>query len=323
MHKKYRFPTFALMVTLFWHPIFELPLPQGHQFPMEKYRRVKEAILQRGIVSPNQIVSPRLLDDTILSLTHSLQYIEKLNQGTISYNEMRRIGFPYSKQMVLREKYICGAMIDASYSAIKHGISFNLAGGTHHAFIEHGSAYCIFNDMAIAANYLLHIGVVKKIMIIDLDAHQGNGTISLLKKRSEVFIFNMYSRDAFPLRKENSNLDIELKPETGDDEYIELLNRGLEKAFMEFTPDLILYQAGVDLLACDKLGKLNLTVEGIRKRDQVVFSTGTKKNIPIAVCMGGGYSTSLEKIIECHCNTIEEATKIKSPTIKQPRDYST
>jgi len=283
---------------------------------MIKYRLVKERLLQSGLVKPENFRLPPMVSNNILSLTHSADYIEKLETGTLSPAEIRKIGFPYSKAMVDREKYICGAMIEASLEALRSGVSFNMAGGTHHAFKEYGSAFCIFNDMAVAANYLLHENIVRRILIVDLDAHQGNGTSAIFAQYDTVFVFNVFSKQAFPYKKERSHFDLVMDENTNDFSYLEKVELPLTSIINKFEPDLVMFQSGVDLLYNDKLGRMKLTEEGIRQRDRLVFELCRKNSIPVSVCMGGGYSPEIEKIVTCHFNTIKEAiSTIKCETV--------
>ena len=295
------------MLLLSWHPSFVLPLPIDHQFPMIKYKKVKEYVLEHKIVNPNSFTTPELISLEILNLVHTEKYIQKTVEGTQTESEIRRIGFPYSKKMVERERFICGAMVQAAKNALKYGIAFNMAGGTHHAFADFGSAYCIFNDMAVAAKYLLSRNLVQKVLIVDLDVHQGNGTASIFANEPNVFTFSMHGATAFPLKKQQSDCDIALPDSTTDTEYLTMLTKNLTEIIENFKPEIVLYQAGVDLLWCDKLGRISLTLEGVKKRDIVVFEQCLTNNIPVAACMGGGYAPDINLIIKAHCNTVMAA----------------
>jgi acetoin utilization deacetylase AcuC-like enzyme len=295
------------MISLFWSPKFVLPLPEGHPFPMIKYQLVRQQLVEQHVVGEESFIEPQPIDIETLRLVHTESYLERLFEGTQTEAEIRRTGFPYSKAMIERERLICAAMVRAAESAFESGISFNMAGGTHHAFADFGSAYCIFNDMAVAASHLLHRDMAQRVMIVDLDVHQGNGTASIFKHQPNVFVFNVHGKSAFPLRKETSDMDIELPDGVTDEQYLEILSENMTVAMDTFQPQIVLYQAGVDLLWCDKLGKLSLTLEGLRMRDCFVFHSCKQRLIPVAVCVGGGYATDIHIIVEAHCNTIKEA----------------
>ena len=298
------------MLLLSWHPSFILPLPKDHQFPMVKYEKVKDYLLTRTIVTSSNFTIPKLVPIEILNLVHTEEYIQKTVTGAQTEAEIRRIGFPYSSKMVRRERLICGAMIQAAENSLKHGISFNMAGGTHHAFAEYGSAYCIFNDMAVAAQYLLSKSLVQRVLIVDLDVHQGNGTASIFANKPNVFTFSMHGASSFPLKKQQSDCDIALPDSTNNEEYLTLLSTNLGQIIERFKPQIVLYQAGVDLMWCDKLGRISLTTNGIRERDRIVFEHCLSRNIPVAGCIGGGYASDINLIVEAHCNTIISAKEI-------------
>ena len=298
------------MLLLSWHTFFVLSLPKDHQFPMVKYEKVKDCLLARNIVASSNFVTPELVNVEILNLVHTEEYIQKTIKGTHTEAEIRRIGFPYSAEMVERERIICGAMIQAAENSLKHGISFNMAGGTHHAFADYGSGYCIFNDMAVTAQYLLSKNIVQKILIVDLDVHQGNGTASIFANEPNVFTFSIHGASAFPFKKQQSDCDIALPDSTNDLEYLPILATNLGPIIESFKPQIVLYQAGVDLLWCDKLGRISLTIDGIKERDRIVFEHCRSRNIPVAGCIGGGYAPDINLIVKAHCNTILTATEI-------------
>ncbi len=295
---------------LFWSSKFVLPLPKDHQFPMRKYELVKRQLIDNHIVNKSCFIEPHMASIEDISMVHDLEYIERVFNGTLTDAEIRRIGFPFSKDVIERERLICGAMIDASLKALQCSVSFNMAGGTHHAFSNFGSAYCVFNDMAIAARYLLFQKLAQKVMIVDLDVHQGNGTASIFKNEPYVFVFNVFAKAAYPLRKQKSDLDIELPNGINNQQYIDILSVNLVKAIASFKPDIVLYQAGVDLLWCDKLGKFSMTLDGLKKRDELVLQTFTELNIPVAICLGGGYSPNIQLVVDAHCNTVIAAKNI-------------
>ncbi len=298
------------MLKIAFAPIYKYELPKGHRFPMEKYELIPQQLLHEGIVSENQFFHPsRLLIEDIL-LTHTEEYWNKLRDNDLSAKEIRKIGFPVRPELIERGRYISQGTIECVNYALENGISMNIAGGTHHAFADRGEGFCIFNDFAIAANYYLNLKVLKKILIIDLDVHQGNGTAKIFENDRRVFTFSMHGEKNYPLRKEFSNLDIGLKDKITDNEYLEILKFTLPKIIIDFKPDFVMYLAGVDVLATDKLGRLNLTKIGCKERDRIVFETCKNNQIPVSVSMGGGYSERIADIIDAHVNTFRVAQEV-------------
>jgi len=292
------------------HPIYAHPLPEGHRFPMLKYELIPEQLLHEGTITNAEMFEPEVcLDETIL-LTHCPIYLEKLNNQTLSASEQRKIGFPQSKMLTLREKIITQGTIDCCKYAFEEGVALNIAGGTHHAFFDRGEGFCLLNDFAVAANFLLQKNVVKKIIIIDLDVHQGNGTAALFSENNKVFTFSMHGAHNYPFHKEQSDLDIPLPDGILDDTYLDIVNTNLDKLLKEQNPDIAFYLSGVDILETDKFGKLKITPSGCAKRDELVFEKLFRKNIPCVVSMGGGYSPDIRHIVDAHCNTFRLAKKI-------------
>jgi acetoin utilization deacetylase AcuC-like enzyme len=298
------------MFKIAWNQLYCHPLPDAHRFPMEKYNSLPEQLLYEGTVMNSQFIYPTEVDDRIILLTHSQDYLNKLNQLSLSASEIRRIGFPLTSSLVAREKVIMQGTIDASIYALKDGIAFNIAGGTHHAFTNKGEGFCLLNDIAIAANYLLNMHLVKQILVVDLDVHQGNGTAQIFENEPKVFTFSMHGKKNYPIRKEQSDLDIELEDFTDDQTYLKLLDEHLKQLIAQVKPDFIFYQAGVDVLAEDKLGRLSLTIDGCKERDQIVLSTCKLYNIPVSINMGGGYAPNLNTIVNAHANTFRLASDI-------------
>jgi acetoin utilization deacetylase AcuC-like enzyme len=291
------------MLKVAWDEIYALPLPEGHRFPMLKYELLPQQLLLEGTIKPENIFSPSCLSiDKILS-THTSDYWNKLNTGFLSRKEVRAIGFPYSSQLVTRERVINQGTIDCCDFALKFGAAMNIAGGTHHAFTDRGEGFCLLNDQAIAANYLLNSGLATKILIVDLDVHQGNGTAQIFNNNTNVYTFSMHGSNNYPLKKEISTRDVGLNNGIGDREYLEKLVKNINEIFDLFQPNFIFYQSGVDVLESDKLGKLCLTLDGCKKRDEIVIKLAKQAKIPLVVCMGGGYSPEIKTIIEAHANT--------------------
>jgi acetoin utilization deacetylase AcuC-like enzyme len=285
-------------------------LPAGHRFPMEKYDLLRSQLLYEGTVSPKDLFTPTLADEHTLLLTHSEDYLEKLFNQSLSAKEVRRIGFPMTPRLVHRGRIIANGTLQCAHHAIQDGISLNIAGGTHHAFADHGEGFCVFNDIAIAVNSLLHHDVVRRILIIDLDVHQGNGTAHIFKDRENVFTFSMHGEKNYPLKKEISTMDIELPDNTDDKIYLDTLRKTIPTLFEKAEPDLVFYLSGVDVLKTDKLGRLNMTIQGCRERDKMVMEYSKNLGVPVAVSMGGGYSLHVRDIIEAHANTFRVAREV-------------
>ncbi|MBO6224391.1 MAG: histone deacetylase, partial [Psychrobacter sp.] len=235
---------------------------------------------------------------------------QQLKTQTIPRKEARAIGFEMTPTLVERGRYIAHATYECALYAQQYGVAMNVAGGTHHAFADHGEGFCVFNDVCIASNLLLNRGQAQKILVVDLDVHQGNGNASIMANESRVFVFSMHGAKNYPFRKQVSDLDIELDNDTGDEEYLRILKDTLPRLITEFAPDLIFYQSAVDVLATDKLGKLGLTIEGCKARDEYVLHQAKLADIPIAIVMGGGYSEDIEDVVEAHCNTFRLAQQI-------------
>lgn len=298
------------MLFLAFDSCYIHPLSQGHRFPMIKYELLPEQLLYEGLINTDSLFSPGKLDEDVILLTHEQNYWDRLRDLKLSNAEIRRSGFPLSASLVERETRIARGTIDGSIYALEHGIAFNIAGGTHHAGSNWAEGFCLLNDQAIAANYLLNRFLASRILIIDLDVHQGNGTAEIFKNEERVFTFSIHAEKNFPFRKERSNLDIGLQDGISDNEYLNLLTTNLEIVIESFKPDFIFYLAGVDVLATDKLGKLNLTRNGCKQRDRMVLSYCRSLKIPVQVSMGGGYSPKISDIVEAHCNTFRVANDL-------------
>ena len=298
------------MIFVAYHPCYKLELPSGHRFPMEKYPLLKEQLLYEGTFSRENFFTPEKLDIKIIEKVHKKSYVEKLLNLCLDKNEIRRIGFPLNEELINREITIAGGTVECCIKAFDNGISFNVAGGTHHAFSDKGEGFCLLNDQAIAAQYLINKFDLKKVLIIDLDVHQGNGTAEIFKENDKVFTFSMHGKKNYPFQKRKSDLDIELLDGTGDQEYLNILYEKLDMLFDKVKPEFVFYLSGVDILETDKLGKLNITIEGCKLRDQMVLSKCFKSSIPIQCSMGGGYSEDLKVILEAHSNTFRIASNI-------------
>tara|TARA_X000001036_G_C20692568_1_gene809913 strand:- start:6288 stop:7187 length:900 start_codon:yes stop_codon:yes gene_type:complete len=298
------------LIPVAFDPIYILPLPENHRFPMEKYELLHRQLIHEGTCEPEDFFSPKKIDNDSATAIHQKVYVERLKGLKLNKAEIRKIGFPISQQLIDREFIIAGGTLSGSLKALEYGIAFNIAGGTHHAFSSHGEAFCLLNDQAIAAQYLLEKELVKKILIIDLDVHQGNGTAEIFQKEDRVFTFSMHGKKNYPFKKEQSDLDIALEDKTNDKIYIEILREALPKLLKSVKPDFIFYLSGVDVLESDRLGRLGISIKGCEARDQMVLKCCHDENIPVQCSMGGGYSKDIKIIIEAHANTYRVAQKI-------------
>lgn len=297
----------------FYADHYVLPLPEGHRFPMEKYKKLRDLVSQlAGVYLEN---APSVTDTQVL-YAHDASYLIKVLQGSLSPQEQQEIGFPWSTQMVERSRRSAGATLAAAKIALKEGVAANLAGGTHHAYRNKGSGFCVFNDSAIAARALQkEIHPRLKVAIIDLDVHQGNGTASILENDPSIFTFSIHGENNFPFSKEVSDLDIGLPDGTGDEFYLAALHQGLEKLEGQFKPDFIIYLAGADPHEGDRLGKLSITKNGMGQRDQCVFQFALDRQIPIAFSMAGGYGKEIQSTVDIHFQTIQTALQYQQKYI--------
>ena len=290
--------------------IYAHPLPEGHRFPMLKYELIPQQLIYEGTITEENLFSPSTCPDDVVLLTHDSDYLQKLKNQTLSAKEQRHIGFPQSTELTKRELIITQGTIDCCHHAFENGVALNVAGGTHHAFAGRGEGFCLLNDFAIAANYLLQQKLAKKILVIDLDVHQGNGTAKLFEGNDAVFTFSMHGRNNYPFHKEKSDLDVELEDGTTTEVYLQKLTATLPSLLETVKPDFSFYLSGVDILETDKFGKLKVTIDGCKERDRAVFSRLKQHNIPCTVAMGGGYSPQVKTIVEAHCNTFRLAKEI-------------
>jgi acetoin utilization deacetylase AcuC-like enzyme len=298
------------MLKVAWSPEYVLPLPANHRFPMSKYEVLPEQLLHEGTLQASNFFVPENITENWILTTHTQEYWRKLQRLGLSQLEIRKTGFPLSKQLIEREVLIMQGTVQCTTFALQHGVAMNIAGGTHHAFTNRGEGFCLLNDIAIAANYLLTENLAKQILVVDLDVHQGNGTAQIFATEHRVFTFSMHGANNYPLVKEPSDLDIGLADGTDDVFYLKTLDANLKNLLNQIRPDFIFYQAGVDVLATDKLGRLGLTRQGCKERDRMVLQAAKNNRIPLVVSMGGGYSESLRDIIEAHANTYRVAQEV-------------
>jgi acetoin utilization deacetylase AcuC-like enzyme len=298
------------MLKVAWTREYVLSLPPHHRFPMSKYEVLPEQLLHEGTLKSENIFHPERIPLSWVLRTHRPAYVDKLLHLALSPAEVRRTGFPLNKEVVDRELFIMNGTLQCARYALEHGIAMNIAGGTHHAFTDRGAGFCLLNDIAISANFLLAGKMAKQIMVVDLDVHQGDGTAEIFRNDDRVFTFSMHGANNYPLQKEHSDLDIALPDFTGDDFYLGTLEGNLKMLLEKVHPDFIFFQSGVDILATDKLGKLSITPDGCKRRDRIVLQAAHENRIPIAVSMGGGYSEHFKDIIEAHANTFRLAQDI-------------
>ena len=298
------------MLKIANHPIYKHELPKGHRFPMEKYDLLPQQLIYEGTCAEENFFEPEIPNNKHFFTVHDPEYFFDLLNITLSQKAVRKIGFPLSEVLIEREMIIADGTMKASEFALQNGIAMNIAGGTHHAFSNRGEAFCMLNDQAIAAKYLQQKGLANKILIVDLDVHQGNGTAEIFQNDASVFTFSMHGKSNYPFVKEKSDLDIALENDTKDTAYLSILKETLPKLIHQEKPDFIYYLCGVDVIETDKLGKLGLTIKGCKERDQFVLETCFDLKIPVMCSMGGGYSKDVNIIVNAHANTFRVAQEI-------------
>ena len=285
--------------------------PMGnHSYPMDKYRLVPERLLAEGILTPDVIVEPQPIAPGDILRVHTPAYVHAFINGTLERKAMLRLGLPWSQELVHRAFAVIGGTLGAARAALRDGIAANLAGGTHHAFADHGEGYCVFNDLVIVLRRLRADGCISRALIIDLDVHQGNGTAALCQTDPDTFTFSMHGENNYPAHKEQSSWDIALPDGTTDEQYLGLLEESLPVLLQQARPDLILYQAGVDVLRGDRFGKLTLSMAGVGERDRFVCAFARRAGIPLVVTLGGGYARDINRIVTAHCQTVRAAKTI-------------
>ncbi|MEM7051948.1 MAG: histone deacetylase [Acidobacteriota bacterium] len=285
---------------------FELPLPPEHRFPMAKYRLLRQRVAGHREID---LEVPPAAEAVDLLRVHDAAYVSRVVGGALARQEIRRLGFPWSRRLVERSRRSVGGTLAACRWALEDGAAVNLAGGTHHAFADHGEGYCVFNDVAVAARSLLAEGSVRRVLVVDLDVHQGNGTAAIFGGDPRVFTFSMHGRRNFPARKVPGDLDLALEDGTGDDEYLDLLDQALERAFAASGAELVIYVAGADPFAGDRLGRLALSRAGLAERDRRVFAGARREGLPVAAVMAGGYARDVDDVVAIHQVTVETAVR--------------
>jgi acetoin utilization deacetylase AcuC-like enzyme len=294
---------------LFYSPDYYADIGKDHVFPIKKFELARDILLAEGTVSPEEVHRPEPAEIADIELIHTGDYVARLVGGTLTKREIRRLGLPWSHSLVRRSFLAVSGTINAAESALRNGVASNLAGGTHHAFPDRGEGFCVLNDVAVAIRVLQRDTYAKRFLIVDCDVHQGNGTAFIFGNDREVFTFSMHGAKNYPLHKEISNLDIELADGTGDAEFHSILSEALDR-IVHHDPDLIFYLGGADPYEKDKLGRLNLTMEGLQKRDEIVLDFAKREHIPIVTTMSGGYAKDIRDTVEIHCNTIRAVKKV-------------
>lgn len=298
------------MLKIAYHPIYKHHLPDGHRFPMLKYELLPQQLIHEGTCTDENFFEPKIVDDKLVLEVHGQEYYSALSNLNLKPSAARKIGFPLSKELVLRERIIADGTIKCCEFAIKNGIAMNIAGGTHHAYTNRGEAFCMLNDQAIGARFLQAESLAKKILIVDLDVHQGNGTAEIFQNNDSIFTFSMHGASNYPFKKEVSDLDISLEKGTDDKTYLSILKKTLPELITTVQPDFIFYLCGVDILASDKLGTLGMSLEGCFERDRFVLQTCYNHKIPVQCSMGGGYSPDIKIIVDAHANTFRLAQQL-------------
>ena len=298
------------MLKIAHHALYNHPLKENHRFPMIKYELIPEQLIMENTCVENNFFKPKIISEENVLFTHDKLYFEKLQNQQLDRKEIRAIGFPMSEKLIEREKTIVQGTVECSLNSLKYGISMNIAGGTHHAFTNRAEAFCLLNDQAIAANFLLKNDYCKKILILDLDVHQGNGTAEIFRNNKSVFTISFHGEKNYPFRKEKSDFDHGFLDGTSDNEYLKKIKYEIPRLIENFEPDFIFYLSGVDIIENDKLGRLSVSINGCKERDKYILSYCKLNNIPLQVSMGGGYSPILRDIIEAHANTFRLAQEI-------------
>jgi acetoin utilization deacetylase AcuC-like enzyme len=302
------------LLKIYYSDTFPIPLPSDHRFPGDKYRLLRKSIIKDHLVPDRNLLVPEPVSDADILLVHHPDYLDKVINGSLSEKEIRRIGFPWSPQLVERSRRSVGGTIAACRAAINDGVGVNLAGGTHHAHPDFGSGFCLLNDCAIAARVVQNEGLVERVVILDCDVHQGDGTAAIFSSDPSVFTFSIHGLKNFPFHKQASDLDLDLEDGTSDQEYLHALEKGLGEIFSLYEADLAIYLAGADLYFDDRLGRLALTKEGIAARDELVFTSCQRLGLPTAVVMAGGYARQINDSVDIHLNTVRLASKTSSLT---------
>jgi acetoin utilization deacetylase AcuC-like enzyme len=301
-----------------YHPDYYVELPPTHPFPMSKYPRVFELLRAAGVFAADEVMQPEEAPLELLARVHTAEYLAKLEAGTLSEQEIRRLGVPWSPRLWRRSRLAAAGTLLAARAALEDGLAGNLAGGTHHAFADRGEGFCVLNDVAVAVRALQDSGEARRALVLDLDGHQGNGTAAIFEGDADVFTLSLHGERNYPTQKMRSTLDVGLPDGTGDEAYLAVLEQALATALSSFEPDVVLYLAGVDPAAGDRYGRLALTEDGLRRRDRHVVATLRGRGLPVALLLAGGYASSAERTAELHANTFHEAAAIEAAAKAAP-----
>ena len=294
----------------FYSDRYVIPLPPQHRFPISKYAMIRERLDSEGVLKSHQIAHPPLVERDEALLVHTADYYDRLVAGKMAEREIRRLGLPWSEALVGRSRVSVGGTLAAARTALADGIAANLGGGTHHAFADHGEGFCVFNDIAVAIRVLRAEGSIRRAAVVDLDVHQGNGTAAIFADDPQVFTLSLHGEKNYPLVKQQSTLDVAMADGTTDDEYLYALALHLATTLDRFRPDIVFYQAGVDPYHDDRLGRLALTITGLKRRDEMVIAACHARQLPCVITLGGGYARDTADTVEAHCNTIRAAQAI-------------
>lgn len=298
------------MLKISFNDHYVIDLPEGHRFPMEKYALLPMQLMHEGIAEAENFHSPRPISRDLALAIHTTEYLDKLDALNLSKAEIRRTGFPLSSALVQREKVIMAGTVDAVDHAMTHGVAGNAAGGTHHAFADRGEGFCLLNDVAIATKYAMATHGIERVLVVDLDVHQGNGTAKLFENEPRVFTFSVHGAHNYPMHKENSDIDVPLPDGTEDKTYLRTLQKHLTPIIEKHRPELLFYISGVDVLKSDRLGRLSLSIQGCKARDEHVFEVARSRNIPVVFSLGGGYSKRVGDIVDAHAHTFRVARDV-------------
>jgi acetoin utilization deacetylase AcuC-like enzyme len=312
MRNKTDMPTPSDLMAVYHSDSFTFPLPEGHRFPANKYPQLRLQLLERKILNPEQLFLAEAAQEKDLLLVHTGGYLERLKLGTLSEKEIRRMGLPWSPELVERSRRSVGGTIAACFSALENGHAANLGGGTHHAHPDFGSGFCVFNDTAVAARVVQHQQLASQILILDCDVHQGDGTAAIFRHDPSVFTFSIHCENNFPFRKEAGDLDIPLMKGVGDQGYLAALNSGVKQALSAFPAELVIYIAGADPFEDDRYGQLKLSKPGLAERDRLVYSKCSRAGLPVATVLGGGYARILSDVVDINCQTLQLAQEIRA-----------
>jgi acetoin utilization deacetylase AcuC-like enzyme len=307
-------------MKVFYSDHFVLPLPEGHRFPMVKYSMLRERVARDRICGPGELLTPRAVTDEEILRAHAPNYLKRVASGKLTEKEVRRIGFPWSEKMVERSRRASGGTLGACLAALDEGFAANLAGGTHHAFSDRGEGYCVFNDSAIAVRAIQAAGLVERVVVIDTDVHQGNGTAAILRGDPTVFTFSIHGAKNFPFHKEESDLDAPLPDGAGDTEFLATLERGLEAALDAADAYLAIYLAGADPFEGDRFGRLSVTKSGLAERDRIVLEACRERGIPVAVTMAGGYAKEVGDTVDVHFQSVSRAADLLVSTADSSKE---